>query len=211
MIVSSHRPARARAFAAAAVAFALGFHAAGPTAAVELELEDPLAHATVELYSAAELEAFLEPKLAEPNATLSSPHVVPFVAFRPATSGQSCDQSFGDAFLTTTATSATCCVVAPVSLPQGATVNTIVLWAHDNRADDFTISLRRKTLANTFNANLMATAATSGTGAGVRVFVTATISFPVVNNALYTYYLQSSPCLKGTAHRLYSVSIYYTP
>jgi hypothetical protein len=103
-----------------------------------------------------------------------------------------------------------CCVVAPVHLPDGVTVGSVLFWLLDDSASDFTMSLRRKASANTVPSSIMATVTTSGSSANVRFFLDPSISDAVIDNSAYTYFVSSDTCLDdGFATAFFSALIDY--
>lgn len=100
------------------------------------------------------------------------------------------------------------CLVAPVYLPQGVTVTDMFVTTYDNDGSfNATFNLRR---ADNFagGATTMASAATTGSFAGVQVVSDASIDDPLVLYPDYSYYVTT--CLLSGSIRLYSVRLYYT-
>jgi hypothetical protein len=99
------------------------------------------------------------------------------------------------------------CAQAPVSLPDGAQVQSFKAYALDNDAsnDIWRIELRRKALNSQSSSQVLGSAPTSGTNNALRTFVDDTINFPVVDNANYLYF--SAICATTGSLYLYSVAI----
>jgi hypothetical protein len=100
------------------------------------------------------------------------------------------------------------CLVAPVYLPNGATVTDIFATVYDNDATyNLSMNLRR---VDNFNggAITMAAMTTAGTFAGVQVVSESMITEPLVLYPDFSYYITT--CLLSGNIRLYSVRLYYS-
>jgi hypothetical protein len=100
------------------------------------------------------------------------------------------------------------CMVAPVYLPDEASVVDVFASVFDNDASrGITVTLRR---VDNFagGTDTMATASTTAAGVfnGLQVISDGTIDFPVVRHPAYSYYLTT--CLGSQDIRLYSVRLY---
>ncbi len=100
------------------------------------------------------------------------------------------------------------CLVAPVYLPNGATVTDIFATVYDNDAT-YNLSLDFRRVDNfAGGTDTMAAMTTAGTFAGVQVVSESTITEPLVLYPDFSYYLTT--CLLSGNIRLYSVRLYYT-
>jgi len=100
------------------------------------------------------------------------------------------------------------CMVAPVYLPNGATIVEFFASVYDNDASAF-IEVRLRRVDNfAGGTDTLGSAATTGAGAfaGIQVISESTIDQPVVSYPNYSYYL--TVCLASADIRLYSVRIY---
>jgi len=97
--------------------------------------------------------------------------------------------------------------VAPLRLPQGATVQAVRLVARDAIATDATVRLIRVP-NNAFGGSVMASIATSGSSTSVRTFSTTTITTPAIDNGTAYYYLQLEV---PTGLQIYGVRVEYAP
>lgn len=100
------------------------------------------------------------------------------------------------------------CMVAPVYLPEGASVVNVFASVFDNDANLGIIVTLRRVDNFAGGTDTMATASTTAAGTfnGVQVINDGTINFPVVEYPGYSYYLTT--CLGSTDIRLYSVRLY---
>jgi len=79
-------------------------------------------------------------------------------------------------------------IIAPVQLPDGATLINLKVYINDNSTtDDLRVTLYRKTITGVFFADNYGSLVSSGS-AGLALYQTP-ISTTVVDNSLYTYYL----------------------
>jgi hypothetical protein len=77
--------------------------------------------------------------------------------------------------------------LAPVHLPQGATINQIVLYYYDDDSvNDMTVSLSQYSNMGS-NKVLMATVGSSGATTSNTYVTTASITSPIVDNSAYSY------------------------
>lgn len=135
------------------------------------------------------------------------PHVIPAAAF--VADGANPDSyffPFGGGYMQGDAQNYGC-LVAPVYLPDGAIIDTVVASVYDN--DDtynMNVAIRR---VDNFNggANTLATVATNGKLSGIQVLDDTTIEYPKVEDPYYSYY--ATVCINSSLIRLYSIRIYY--
>jgi outer membrane lipoprotein-sorting protein len=103
--------------------------------------------------------------------------------------------------------------VAPVQLPHGATVTDISVGWHDGSDNAGVMFLKRRTMITvTETADTMSSVASVGSVSTIRdgVWNNNTISFPDVDNANYTYYLELSLPAGTEDILMYGVVIEYT-
>jgi hypothetical protein len=84
--------------------------------------------------------------------------------------------------------------VAPVHLPQGATINQVVAYYLDydsNEGKEIEIDLMR---CNDFDttADIMASVTSSGATSGITYAIDITINYPIIDNSRYSYAVQVS-------------------
>lgn len=96
--------------------------------------------------------------------------------------------------------------VAPVYLPEGVTVASVVASGIDNGNWGFSLTLNRR-FAFTADWDVMSIIQTTGDNPGLAGWVDNTIDHPVIQNGLYSYDLTAS-CL-GPNHKLREVLVYY--
>lgn len=96
--------------------------------------------------------------------------------------------------------------VAPVYLPEGVTVASVVVSGIDNGTGWITIRLRRR-FAFTTDNDVMSVIRTVGDNPGVAGWVDNTVDHAVIQNGLYSYDLEAS-CLSPN-HKLREVFMYY--
>jgi hypothetical protein len=160
------------------------------------------------LESDVEVEAFMG---SVAKAGYTSPYQVTFADFvRQSAASSGCVyDGFDGAYVA--GMDGTCCIVAPVHLPDGATVAWVAFWLFDNAESDFTMSLRRKQIGNRVASTVMATATTAVESSSVRVFVDGSVADAVVDNSAYIYFITSDTCLVSHfGHRLYSATVAYS-
>jgi hypothetical protein len=105
--------------------------------------------------------------------------------------------------------------IAPVFLPQAATVTALSLFTRDNDATDLHAYLVRKKTQHGLGANsgysVMANTQSSGAASGnMKQFTDSTVGGAMVDNSQYTYYVE----LVGCGIDLFAVSVriaYTTP
>ena len=97
------------------------------------------------------------------------------------------------------------CVHAPLNLPHGVTVDSLVLTAVDDYSGTLDLYLRRKSAFSTTEA-IMAHIATDLDSPGLGAWFDFTVYNAVINNSLYQYYLEA--CLNQHM-QLHSVFVYY--
>jgi hypothetical protein len=100
--------------------------------------------------------------------------------------------------------------VAPIRLPQGATVTSLAPTVYDETTDSATIRLLRVpvTAGNT-GATTMASVTTSGVpGDPIRTYATSSIANPVIDNSAFYYYLDIA---LGPIIDIYGVRVVWTP
>lgn len=145
-----------------------------------------------------------------------SPWVIGYADFVPQSSGsEAClydaPTHGGAAFLAGDSPGGTCCVVAPVHFPDGATVTAAFFYIRDESGADLTMSLRRKRLDDFNPSTILATATTNDSSSAIRIFSDATISNAVVDNTHYAYFVSSDTCLDHELDlRLYHVLLFYS-
>lgn len=79
-------------------------------------------------------------------------------------------------------------VIAPVSLPEGATITAVDAIIVDNSAGDFTISLSRNQFS-LIGGTTIATLTSTGATGGIQTLSTSVITTPVVTNTTASYCL----------------------
>ena len=101
------------------------------------------------------------------------------------------------------------CAVAPVRLPDGATLWYMKAVLYDNtNTTDLILNLRRKSYTNTTASTIISTVDTTGT---LGLFQhSGGISEPAIDTDLYTYYLETCPNDAGDLLRIYGVLFAYT-
>ena len=80
---------------------------------------------------------------------------------------------------------------APVYLPQGATITRFVVWYTDNSTSNMWAALARGALDDT-SVNQIGRVDSIDAAAGIRYLQDTTITFPVVNNESYMYWIEVS-------------------
>lgn len=150
------------------------------------------------------------------GAVVTSFDVVPAADFRSNNDLDSWDETLfvvADGYITTgDYTSGAGCACAPAALPNGATAVSIVAWLVDNdAAADFTVQLKRRAASGAGPAATMAAVTTSGSGSTVTPYPDFTVDFPAIDIDGYSYFLEFCSWSASGLHRLYAVSIGYTP
>lgn len=142
------------------------------------------------------------------SASAGNIQAIPAAAFVPDGSGRQWGFGFNNAYLYP-AGAGSYCGIAPVYLPDGATVTGVISYVYDNNADDVTTYLYAKPIGSTTLATTMAFIATSGQSTNIQGLGDTTITQPVINNSSYTYHL--GVCLWGTndTMRFYAAQIMY--
>jgi len=103
------------------------------------------------------------------------------------------------------------CGIAPVYLPNGATVTAFTSYVLDNDATyNANVYLYAKPLGSTASSTTMADVATTAQNANLQALVDATILQPAIDNANYTYHI--GVCLWGvdSTMRFYASQILYS-
>lgn len=77
-------------------------------------------------------------------------------------------------------------LIAPVSLPDGATITQVEAIVMDNNAGDFTITLSRN-LFSAIGGTFIATLTSSGASSAIQTLNTTAITVPTVNNTTASY------------------------
>jgi hypothetical protein len=137
----------------------------------------------------------------------SSPLVIPAAAF--SADGFLPNSFFFDftgGYITGTAASYGC-VMAPVNLPNGATIDRICATIYDNSSSHLQLNLWRVHYS-TGATTLMATVETTGTSTNVYTECDSSVLEPLVDYPTYAYYVTT--CL-ADEERIYSIRIYYNP
>lgn len=102
------------------------------------------------------------------------------------------------------------CLVATAALPHGARLEGMLLQVYDNRAENFTVELKRKRRGNSVPAESLGGASTSGASASVQeISVGSPIAGHVVEDAFVYFLSTAGNCLDGANHRIYAVRIDY--
>lgn len=149
-------------------------------------------------------------------AEYGSPRNLGFTDFTPQSPGsESClydgPSEAAGGFIAGDSPGGVCCLVAPVYLPQGATVTSVFFYVRDQSGDDLTLSLRRKRLDSLASSSALGTATSSGSGAGVRIFSDVTITNGVVDNDHYSYFVSTDNCLDQELDmRLYGGLVFFS-
>jgi hypothetical protein len=134
---------------------------------------------------------------------------IPAAAFVPDGSGRQWGFGFNNAYLYP-AGAGSYCGIAPVYLPNGATVTGVISYVYDYFGDDDVYTyLFARPIGSTTLATTMAIIATSGQSTSIQSLITFSITQPVINNSSYTYHL--GVCLWGTndTMRFYAAQIMY--
>lgn len=143
------------------------------------------------------------------SATALQSMVVPASAFTADSNGRQWFFGFSNAFIYPTG-SGSYCGIAPIYLPDGATVAAFTTYVYDNHADNGTVTyLHAKPIGSTTKATTMATLSTTGQSTSLQSLTTFSITQPVVDNSSYTYYV--GVCLWGPNDtlRFYAAQIMY--
>lgn len=156
----------------------------------------------------------LREALAAVEAGYSSPWPLNFADFTPRTPTDRClfaGAPGGAAYVSAFELGNVCCIVAPVHLPDGATVTSMFFYLYDDSGDDLSMSLRRKRINNTVASSVLATVATAGTSTSVRILPDITITDPVIDNTQYSYFVTTDECLGSPPDlRVYQALIFYS-
>jgi len=99
------------------------------------------------------------------------------------------------------------CFMAPAHLPQGATVAWFYASVYKNAAGNIYVNLRRVSRL-TGATNLMAQVLFDTNSTSIQSEVDGSIDYATVDYPNYAYFVHT--CFTETAHRLYSIRIYYT-
>ena len=100
-------------------------------------------------------------------------------------------------------------VVAPINLPDGATITDVRMNGYDGDAsNNLTLELQKR-LLTAYSVTTLATAATSGSSGTQQISASAS---EVVDNSTYAYrvYVKFDAQNAGTDLRVYTVRITYT-
>lgn len=188
------------------VVFGFAAHIEG-TSAVAASADEP-----ADASGRAELER--APQAVE--AEYGSPWVLGFADFVPQSAGSDeclydAPNHGGEGFLAGGFPGGSCCVVAPVHLPDGATVTAAFFYIRDESSANLTMSLRRKRLDDINVSSILATATTGDSSSAIRIFSDATISNATVDNTHYSYFVSSDTCLDQELDlRLHHVLLFYS-
>jgi hypothetical protein len=147
--------------------------------------------------------------IASPAFSGSSPLVIPGAEFR--SDGHDSDAvffSFASGHFR--GEHASSCLMAPVNLPQFATISAIYASVYDNDSDSGVNMWVRLYRVNNYSGAVdhMAAMETTTDMNAVQVLSDPSITHPNVSYPYYSYYVGT--CLESTATRIYSVRIYYT-
>lgn len=138
-----------------------------------------------------------------------SPLVISAADFR--TNGNDREAFYFSANGYLTGEGSTVVMIAPVYLPDGATVSTFAANVYDNSTScsypEVTLWLNRVGAGTGTGMETMASATTSGAQTSMRTITDSSISYPVVDTLRYTYYAAVMMC--SSAHELHSVVIDY--
>lgn len=99
------------------------------------------------------------------------------------------------------------CFMAPAHLPDGATLAWFYASVYKNAAGNVYVNLRRVN-RQTGGTNLMAQVLFDTNSTSIQSEVDGSIDYATVDYPTYAYYVHT--CFTETAHRLYSIRIYYT-
>lgn len=102
----------------------------------------------------------------------------------------------------------TCNYYVPINLPHGSKVKNIKLYFENSSGVNFNISLKRMK-SDYSGINNMATITTSGSVAGVRSFDNSIISFNIIDNNQYAYWLQLENIDDSINHKVYRILLEY--
>ena len=96
--------------------------------------------------------------------------------------------------------------IAPVALPNGATVTRLRVWYYDNAASDMSVRLRRASLSSTGAYLDLASVLPTGASTGVHWGEDTSIAYAAIDNTTYAYYvyvfLPPSPDLRIVGFRI---------
>lgn len=96
--------------------------------------------------------------------------------------------------------------VAPVVLPNGATVTRLRVWYYDNANSDMSVRLRRASLSSTGAYLDMAGLVTTGASSGVQWGEDTSMAYAAIDNTAFAYYvyvfLPPSPDLRIVGFRI---------
>jgi hypothetical protein len=142
------------------------------------------------------------------ESVYSSPLVIPGAEFR--SDGFDPDSiffSFGNGYAQ--GEHANSCMMAPVYVPNGVTIEEIYASVYDNDANSGVNIWVKLYRVNNFSGDVdtMAAMETTSQSTGVQVISDTSISYPNVVYPDYSYYVGA--CMESNAIRLYSVRIYY--
>ncbi len=147
---------------------------------------------------------------AGPSKSWGSPMVIPAAAF--STDGVDPEGHYYDARGFLNGDGSDNSMVAPVYLPEGATLNKIVAYVYDNSDScganaNVHVYLNRNHLSSAAY-EVIGYTGSSGASGSPHPIEDDTIDGGSVNNLVYAYWLHLNMC--STAHELYSVVIYYS-
>ncbi|MEM9514600.1 MAG: hypothetical protein AAGA42_07040 [Actinomycetota bacterium] len=128
----------------------------------------------------------IDDRLTALEAPTSEVLTIPSAAFDPTTSTTAYVRT-GAAIRPTVAASG---FLAPVTLPDGATVTKVTMVFGDNSVGTIGVSLTRARLIDSVSTN-MADVVSLDAAPGIRTLSTTAIDTPVVDNANYSYYVGS--------------------
>jgi hypothetical protein len=101
------------------------------------------------------------------------------------------------------------CAYAPLHLPAGATVTgLVILFVDDWNGEDYVVELRRKLTGSLADADVLATAASSGASSSHRVATDLTVANGTIDESLYAYFL--SVCRPYFGSELHGIYLTYT-
>ena len=151
----------------------------------------------------AEIEAFI-------NAAVGESLVIPAADFVPDSNSRTWFFGFNSSYIYPNSASGYC-GIAPLYLPQGATLTSMAAYVYDNDASfNVLVYLYPKELGTTTTATQSAQVMSTGQSTALQVLVDTTISPAVIDNENYTYHL--AVCMPGADNnsRFYAVQVYYT-
>lgn len=99
---------------------------------------------------------------------------------------------------------------AALTLPHGATITKVVLYSLDQDTKDIKLDMFVCRVAASDSCNVMASIVSDGTAIAYRYFSETVINYPIVDNQIYSYFVEVSiPGGAGQNLRLSAVRIDY--